>query len=154
MRELIMKKIIAATVLFVIIFSGTQSSFGQILDSPRDGVYDEIHTKNRVPKPYAHVREADVVWKKRVWRMVDLRQKINHPFYYPIEPKQNWRNFVTVLYDAIKETTIMAYDPQDDQFLMPLTPSEIEKKLTSVDTIPIYDTDPNNPGRITGYKEG
>ena len=147
-----MKKIIAGLVLLTFVFTGTQNVFCQILDSPRDGVFDEIHTQHRAPNPYAHVREADVVWKKRVWRMVDLRQKINHPFYYPVEPKKNWRNFITVLYDGIKEGSITAYDPQaDDQFLVPLTFAEIENKLNSIDTVPIRD--PNNPDRITGYKE-
>lgn len=40
-----------------------------------------VPTKRYVP--LEHVREADVLWKKRVWRSIDLRQKINHPLYYP-----------------------------------------------------------------------
>src|SRR6185503_1484861 len=35
------------------------------------------------PVPYLYVREADVMWSKRIWRVIDLREKINLPFYYP-----------------------------------------------------------------------
>lgn len=124
-------------------------SFGQILDSPRDEVFDKIHVTDKKPINYYPVREADVAWKKRIWRTIDLRQKMNHPLYYPETPKKDWKNFMTVIMDAIREGSITAYDPQDDQFLVPLTYQEIEKQFTSIDTIPVYD--PNNPQRLLRY---
>ena len=24
------------------------------------------------------------MWSRKIWRDIDLRQKINHPFYYPM----------------------------------------------------------------------
>ena len=58
---------------------------------------------------------------------------------------------MTVIMDAIREGTITAYDPaKDDQFLVPLTFQEIEKKFTRTDTVPIVD--PNNPQRILRYE--
>ncbi|MCD4665616.1 MAG: gliding motility protein GldN [Bacteroidales bacterium] len=137
--------------IFMGIFFGINTvSIGQILDSPRDGVFDEIHIMEKKPIPYYPVREADVIWKKRIWRTIDLRQKINHPFYYPETPQKGWKNFMTVVMDAIREGTITAYDPtKDDQFLVPLTYQEIEKKFTRIDTVPIYD--PNNPQVILRY---
>ncbi|MCD4696242.1 MAG: gliding motility protein GldN [Bacteroidales bacterium] len=125
-------------------------SNAQILDSPRDGIYDKIHVTEKRPIPYTPVREADVAWKKRIWRTMDLRQKINHPFFYPEIPKKEWKNFMTVIMDAIREGSITAYDPaKDDQFLVPLTYQEIEKKFSSIDTVAVYD--PNNPQRILRY---
>lgn len=121
----------------------------QILDSPRDGVYDKVHVVEKKPVPYTPVREADVAWKKRIWRLMDLRQKINHPFYFPLERKKEWKNFMTVIMDAIREGTITAYDPKDDQFLVPLSYQEIEKKFSRIDTVPIVD--PENPNRILRY---
>lgn len=35
--------------------------------------------------PYEHVREADVLWSRRIWRAIDLREKINHPMYFPLD---------------------------------------------------------------------
>ncbi|MBN3035405.1 MAG: gliding motility protein GldN [Bacteroidales bacterium] len=125
--------------------------FTQILDSPRDGVYDKIHTDERKPIPYTPVREADVIWQKRIWRAMDLKQKINHPFYYPETQQKHWRSFMTVILDALKEGTITAYDVNDDQFLVPLTYTELMKKHTKTETQAVYD--PDNPDVITGYKE-
>ncbi|MBM3434826.1 MAG: gliding motility protein GldN [Bacteroidetes bacterium] len=122
----------------------------QILDSPRDGVFDAIHLQEKKPIPYYPVREADVVYKKRIWRIMDLRQKINHPFFYPEVPQKEWKNFMTVIMDAVREGTITAYDAsKDDHFLVPLTYQEIEKKYTKTDTVPIVD--PENPQHIIRY---
>ncbi len=146
-----MKTILSFIILAGLILGLNTGTTAQILDSPRDGITDEIHLPNKKPIPYAPVREADVAWKKRIWRIMDLRQKINHPFYYPETPKKGWKNFMTVVMDAIREGSITAYDPaQDDQFLVPLTYQEIEKKFTRIDTVPIID--PNNPNRILRYE--
>lgn len=80
---------------------------------------------------------------------MDLRQKINHPFYYPLEPKKEWKNFMTIVMDAIREGSITAYDIQDDQFLIPLTYQEIENKYSRIDTTPVYN--PKNPTQILRY---
>lgn len=146
-----MKTAISLIIFIGMIIGINSTSVAQILDSPRDGVFDEIHLQEKKPIPYYPVREADVIWKKRIWRIMDLRQKMNHPFYYPETPQKGWKNFMTVIMDAIREGTITAYDPaKDDQFLVPLTYQEIEKKFTRTDTVPIYD--PNNPQRILRYE--
>mgnify|MGYP006295032021 CR=1 FL=1 len=130
--------------IFMTFFTTNVNS--QILDSPRDGIYDKIHVAEKKPIPYTPVREADVAWKKRIWRTMDLRQKINQPFYYPKKQKKEWKNLMAVIMDALREGSITAYDPGDDQFLVPLTYQEIENEFTSIDTIPIMD--PENPERI------
>jgi len=146
-----MKTAISIIILVGMVIGINSTSVAQILDSPRDGVFDEIHLQEKKPIPYYPVREADVIWKKRIWRIMDLRQKMNHPFYYPETPQKGWKNFMTVIMDAIREGTITAYDPaKDDQFLVPLTYQEIEKKFTRTDTVPIVD--PNNPQRILRYE--
>jgi len=44
------------------------------------------NVSNRTAIPYAHLREADVFWAKRVWRRIDLKEKINFPLYFPADP--------------------------------------------------------------------
>jgi gliding motility associated protien GldN len=48
-----------------------------------DGLFEKQHVINRKPVPYPSIREADVLWAKKVWRVIDLREKINLPLYYP-----------------------------------------------------------------------
>ncbi len=146
-----MKSKVNFLVLLGLLIGMAYTSDAQILDSPRDGVFDEINLPDKKPLSYYPVREADVVWRKRIWRIIDLRQKMNQPFYYPETRQKGMKNFMTVLMDALREGTITAYDAtNDDQFLVPMTYQEIESKLTSTDTIPIYD--PNNPDIILKYE--
>jgi gliding motility associated protien GldN len=130
-----MKKIACLVVTLIVMagFFGTVKA--QILDNqPQDLVnYDNdlIDTK---PIPMPTVRQADMMWSKRIWREIDLRQKMNQPFYYPLEPHNNWRNFITVVMDALREGSITAYDiSSTDEFSLPLNYQEIISR--QVDTV-------------------
>lgn len=122
-----MKKLVFVSALFLMLMGIDTRSFSQILDSPpQDAVYQDIDAEDVRPIPYAVVRKADVMWSKRIWREIDLRQKMNQPFYYPVQPHNNWRNFITVIMGALKEGSITAYDISGtDEFLLPLTYQEI-----------------------------
>ncbi|MCX6271212.1 MAG: gliding motility protein GldN [Bacteroidetes bacterium] len=119
-------------------------SFSQVMEPvPRDGIYDKINTPERKPIPYVSLREADVVWSTRIWRMIDLRQKMNLPFYYPENPHNGWRNFTTVIMDALKEGTITAYENNPtNEFTEPITYEQIDKRLNKVDTFDLPSPDP------------
>ena len=49
-------------------------------------VYTREHIPNKAPVPYAYIREADVMWAKDIYRIIDLRQKQNLPLFYPTRP--------------------------------------------------------------------
>ncbi|MFO8128296.1 MAG: gliding motility protein GldN [Bacteroidales bacterium] len=133
-----MKKISIILTVVVLIIGIQDRSTAQVYNNepPVDGLFSDgggfINTK---PVPYPPLRKADVMWKKRIWRVLDLRQKINQPFYYPLEPHNDWRNLITVIMDALKEGSITAYDAtsQTDEFLIPLTYQEVINR--QVDTI-------------------
>lgn len=76
--------------------------FGQINGGPVnvtpggivDGVYITEHIPTKRMIPYEYVREADVIWSKRIWESIDLREKINHPLYFPFDDYDASGNWV------------------------------------------------------------
>ena len=96
-----------------------------------DGAYEkDIRDggKERMIQPYQHVREADVMWSTKIERIIDLREKMNQVFYYPLLPMNDRQNLIDVLMQAINEGTITAYGNAtiDDEFQSPMSPSEVE----------------------------
>lgn len=145
--------------LLIIVFIASLFSFitvsAQVMDSPpNDGVYEKISNKNRKPIPYAPFREADAFWTKRIWRVIDMREKINLPFYYPTVEQNGRRSFMQVLLDAIKEGSITAYESSSDEFLIPFAYQQIIASLSSVDSISLTrDYPPYDPYDTVIVKE-
>lgn len=75
-------------------------------------------TGKRIAMSYEPIREADVFWWKNVWRVIDLREKLNLHFKWPKAP------FIQVLLDAIESGKVQVYSGMDDDFTTPINPSE------------------------------
>jgi gliding motility associated protien GldN len=63
----------------------------------------EIIEVNEYPGivPYPVVKESDVKWSMTIWREIDLREKRNHPLYFPTEPQGVYKSLGQVILDAI-----------------------------------------------------
>lgn len=111
----------------------------QVFNAPLDNFYDDNNGENtisRVPVPYQHVRKADVFWAKRIWRTIDLREKINHPLYYPATPTNGRISLISVFLQGIEEGSLTAYNATtDDEFKVPLSEDEIKGILVQSDTV-------------------
>ncbi|PSR11232.1 MAG: gliding motility protein GldN [Bacteroidetes bacterium] len=85
------------------------------------------------PLPLPALREADILWEKRIWRVIDTREKINFPFRHPAH------SLFTALVAGIDSGQLTAYSPADDRFSEPLAPAAIWNRLNQTDTITIID---------------
>jgi len=126
-------------VLITTCFAGLKlTSFGQVLEAPpRDGIFDKSAIVELQPIPYVYLREADIVWTKRIWRTVDMREKINLPYYYPEQPQAEWKSLVQVMLDGLREGTITAYSTTNDLFLYPITYKEMMDKMEQPEKVNI-----------------
>jgi gliding motility associated protien GldN len=102
-------------------------------EKPLDDIVEKRLTFEKRVLPYDHVREADIFWEKRIWRVIDVREKMNLPFAYPERP------FFTILMEAAEAGEITVYSVEDDNFSIPLTPDEVASMGASVDTIATVD---------------
>lgn len=89
--------------------------------------------------PYTHLREGDVMWQKRVWREIDLREKQNQPLYYPLEPNACRTSLIQALSKHILNEEIIAF--KDEQFMVPYSLSEIRSRLVKMDSVAQTDYD-------------
>ena len=101
--------------------------------------YNRQHTKSRRVVPYTHIREADVMWARRVWRTIDLREKINLPLYYPTNAINDCKSLFDVITQGLLiDGTLTAYDPgpfaADDEFRKPLLAADLRELFMRVDT--------------------
>jgi len=116
---------------------------------PPIGFYERTTIPEKLrPVPYTYVREADVLWSKIIWRMIDLRQKINLTLYYPTVRMRDRKSLTQALYDGIMNKEIYAYDPlpgltsPGDEFVKRMTLDEVRNNM-STETQEVQQTDMN-----------
>lgn len=119
----------------------------KLVTKPQDKSYERKHITEMKPIEYPYLRESDVFWEKRIWRQIDFNEKMNHPLYFPENPQGRWKSLMRVLWDAILNGEITAYDASGntDNFeeMVPIPASQLKAKLTT--TKYIRQPDPNNP---------
>lgn len=128
-----------------------------------DGAYDR-RPHYSTPIPWQYIREEDILWKKRVWREIDTREKQNVGFRYTGDENSGGGMFIEILIDAIKRGKVKAYSNFDDRFTQILSKEQLMESLiqkpdttvvvdpiTGQETIQILNHD-FDPSTITKYR--
>lgn len=131
------------------------------MDTPRvslrnDAAIERNLVKDRTPLAYEHIREDDAWFRERVWREIDIREKMNLPFRYRAQEDNGSQRFISILLNSLRTGEITAFDATiDDRFTTPLTVEEIGKNLAGkCDTIevPDFEKDPTGSKGLTKPK--
>lgn len=120
------------------VVANVQAQVG-VNQSPKypDLLYIPENSPNKEIVSYPALREADVMWSKRVWRVIDLREKMNFPLYYPDMPMLGRKSLFDVITDAAlkgPKITCFGNPATDDQFRYEMTITETNELLFPVVT--------------------
>ena len=135
-----MRKFLLFIGVLALLGATQQEAKAQIID----GAYKRADVYNRKPTPLPYIREADVMWRKKVWRIIDLREKINQTLYFPTKEVDGRSNLVNLMIHGIQDGKLTAYDAKnDDEFKVPMTFEQVKeafgattrtRKVRNVDT--------------------
>lgn len=74
-----------------------------------DAYEQENDLANRKNMKYHFVREADVLWKIDAWEIIDLREKMNLPLYYPTDTLHGRKSFINAIMSGIENNHFTAF---------------------------------------------
>jgi gliding motility associated protien GldN len=114
-----------------------------------DEAVETSSLKDRTPLPYEHLRAEDALFRHKIWREIDTREKLNLPFRYSADENNGNQRFISILLKAIQDKEVTVFNSIDDRFTTPMTIGEVATTIGG-DTIqvPIIDS----LGVTTGYK--
>jgi gliding motility associated protien GldN len=110
-----------------------------------DNAFDKSSLTQRLPLPYEHLRWDDALFAEKVWRELDLREKINKVFQYDAKDDNGSQMFIDILLNAINKGEVTAF--ADERFTTPMSLAEIQQ-LTAGSTDTVNQTDINDPSKI------
>ena len=122
--------------LLVSSYSNSQSNLLNATEVDQIGkqTKEKIASDNDIPLSYGYIDDRDILWSKVVWEFVDLNQKINLPYYYPIDTaniSNDRRSLFDTLLKGIRKGDIKnVYS--DSFFTSKITGSEINEKLVNI----------------------
>ena len=115
----------------MVLCSAVDSLFSQPLN---DIAYREV-VPNKRALAWDLPNERDIFFQKTIWRVIDVREKMNHEFIYPEMP------FFDVLVNAAKAGELKLYHPIKDDFSVEMTEQDMNESLFKTDTVPIWENE-------------
>ena len=103
-----------------------------------DNAFDKGSLTQRTPLPYEHLRWDDALYAEKVWRELDLREKMNKVFMYEAVDDNGSQIFVNMLMNAVQKGDVTAF--ADDRFTTPISVQDVQQLTAgSLDTNYVYD---------------
>ena len=103
--------------------------------------------RDRTPLPYEHIRVDDAVYRHKIWREIDTREKINLPFRYSSDENNGNQRFISILMKAIQDSAVTVFDAIDDRFTTPMTIGQVAEKISGgIEIVDIFDSLGNKKG--------
>jgi gliding motility associated protien GldN len=114
----------------------------RVLPSLRpDEAVETSNLRDRTPLPYENLRADDAIFRHKIWREIDTREKINLPFRYSADENNGNQRFISILFQALQDSSVTVFDPIDDRFTTPMTRGDVVKKLSGEPiVVPVYDS--------------
>ena len=122
-----------------------------IAQNVNDGVYLKENIPGKRPVPYPPMREADILWTKKIWQIIDCREKMNHPFYYPIVDMDDRKSLISLLIYGINNEGLTVF--HDDEFKQLATRDEVYQMFDALPDTQFV-PDPNTGELVETVIEG
>jgi gliding motility associated protien GldN len=113
-----------------------------------DNAFDRSLTGDRMPLQYEHLRWDDALFAEKVWRELDLREKMNQPFRFEGEDDNGSQMFINILLRAVNSGQVTAF--ADDRFTTPVSLGDVQQ-LTVGTADTVARTDVNDPSKVVEY---
>lgn len=114
----------------------------KVLPSLRPDEAVETSTlRDRTPLPYEHLRADDALYRHKIWREIDTREKMNLPFRYAADDNNGNQRFISILLQAIQDSAVTVFNSIDDRFTTPMTKTEVAGIVAGPEIdVPIIDS--------------
>lgn len=116
-----------------------------------DEAVETTTLKDRTPLTYENLRADDALFRHKIWREIDTREKLNLPFRYSADENNGNQRFISILLQAIQDSSVTVFNSIDDRFTTPMTIGEVAKVIAG-DSVPVPQFDSNGVQTGVVYK--
>jgi len=118
--------VLIVTSLLIALF-GKQQLLAQNVN---DNIYIKENIPGKKPVPFPVLREADMMWTKKIWQIIDCREKMNHHLYFPFVDVDDRKSLISLLIYGINNEGLTVYT--DDDFKQIMTRDEVYDKFDAL----------------------